>query len=399
MERAPLLKGQRVIELEEALEMTAAVGSRLTVETVPLERALGRVLARTVVSPIDSPPFDKSSMDGFAVMGDESSTRLRIVDVLAAGGEPRAQVRAGECARIMTGAMLPPGAGKVIRKELVEESDGFIVVRAPETSDNVIPRGANLRAGDVVLAPKRLAPQDIGILAACGVANVEVAVPPRVAVLSTGSELRSPGEALAVAEIYDSNAAQLTAQVSAMGCPCLALGKVADDRQALTREIRAALERCDVLLLSGGVSVGDFDFVPGCLTELGAKILFHGVSIKPGKPVLFAAARERFVFGMPGNPVSAFVIFEVIVKPFLYQRMGLSWEQPVFRGRLASRIERRSVERTEFLPVRARGGQVQPIPYHGSAHLNALADADGLIRVPKGTAVLQEGDEVDVRPV
>ena len=293
----------------------------------------------------------------------------------------------------------PPGAGRVIRKELVEETGGLIKVRGPETGDNVIPRGANLRAGDTVLAPKRLAPQDIGILAASGIASVEVAVPPIVGIIATGSEIRLPGETLGPGEIYNSNGVQLGSQCAAMGCPSRYLGTVADQRDVLTHALARALEQCEVVLLTGGVSEGDFDFVPRCLEELRAEILFHGVAVKPGKPTLFARRGDRFVFGLPGNPVSSFVIFEVFVKPFLYRRMGIEWSAPVFRGRLAAAISRTASDRTEFLPVRVRGGEVTPVAYHGSAHLNALGDADGLVRVEKGIQSLAKGVEVDVRPL
>lgn len=380
--------------------MTAAAGAaRFPVETVALECALGRVLAAPVISPIDSPPFAKSAMDGFAVRADDASSGFRVVEVLAAGAASRTELRAGECARIMTGAMLPPGAGRVIRREFADETAGTMRPRREETGRNVIPRGANLHAGDVVLSPKRLAPQDIGILAASGVARVEVAVPPTVGILSTGSEIRAPGEPLGAGEIYNSNAAQLAAQIAVTGCPARVLGAVADEKAGLLHAIRGGLAECDIVLLTGGVSAGDFDFVPDCLRELGAEILFHGVAVKPGKPTLFARAGERFVFGLPGNPVSTFVIFEIFVKPFLFRRMGIAWGPVQFRARLAQRISRRGAERTEFLPVRVQAGEVFPVAYHGSAHLNAIGEADGLIRVEKGVEALEQGVEVDVRPL
>ncbi len=388
-----------MIDLEEALKIIARVEPRRMEQTVSLDELPGRVLAREVLSPIDSPPFAKSAMDGFAVRSGDPSETFRIIDTVPAGGVPRNEIEAGECARVMTGAMLPPGAGRVIRKELVEEKDGVIRILGPETTDNVIPRGANLRAGDPVLQPKALSPQDVGILAASGFPTAAVMVPPAVGIISTGSEIRAPGEALGPGEIYNSNAAQLAAQLDAMRCPSRFLGMVADQPGPLAQAIASALQSCELVLLTGGVSAGDFDFVPQCLKELGAEILFHGVSVKPGKPTLFARREGRFVFGLPGNPVSSFVIFEIFVKPFLYRRMGLDWEPRVFRARLGARVSRKATERTEFLPVSARGGRLFPVAYHGSAHLNALGQADGLIRMEKGVATLEEGAEVDVRPL
>ena len=282
--------------------------------------------------------FRNPAMDGFAVRSDDGSVSFRIVEVVAAGGAPTRGLRAGECARIMTGAMLPLGAGRVIRKELVEEMDGSITVMGPETGDNVIPRGANLRAGDTVLLPKMLSAQDIGILAASGFASVAVMNAPSVGIISTGSEIRSPGEPLGPGEIYNSNAAQLVAQLAPLRCPTRFLGVVIDQPAPLSRAIESALSSCELVLLTGGVSAGDFDFVPRCLSELGAEVLFHGVAVKPGKPTLFARRGERFIFGLPGNPVSSFVIFEIFVKPFLYRWMGLDWKPHVFRARLGASV-------------------------------------------------------------
>jgi len=226
---------------------------------------------------------------------------------------------------------------------------------------------------------------------------VPVAVPPRVAILCTGTEIRAPGEPLAPGEIYNSSAAQLAAQLAAMRVPSQYLGAVADSRGALQEAVSAGLETCDVLLLTGGVSEGDFDYVPACLEALGAEVLFHGVAIKPGKPTLYARAGSTHIFGLPGNPVSTFVVFEIFVKPLLFRLMGIRAEPIVVRAPLASAISRREAERDEFRPVRISGGAAQLIAYHGSAHLNALSDAQGLIRITRGVTAIPAGETIDVR--
>ncbi len=388
-----------MIELDQALKILQEVPGNIRVQSVGLEDALGRVLAHEVLSPIDSPPFDKSAMDGFAVAAGNDSSEYRILDTIAAGNAPLREVGRGECARIMTGAMLPPGAGRVIRRELVEEKDGIIRLLKPEKGDNVIRKGENMKAGRPLLPPKILFPQDIGILAAAGIPRIDAAVPPATGIVSTGPEIRAPGEPLDPGQIYDSNGPQLSSQLSAMHCPCGFFARVDDERGQLSAVIAKALAACEVVLLTGGVSMGDFDYVPECLQDLGAQILFHGVAVKPGKPTLFARRGNKYVFGLPGNPVSTFVIFEVFVKPFLYRRMGIQWAPRAARARLAETIRRRDAGRTEFLPVRVREGMAEPVAFHGSSHLNALAEADGLIQVPRGVTEIVGGTEIDVRPL
>jgi molybdopterin molybdotransferase len=389
-----------MIDLDRALDIIRSVPAGTQVETVPLGDALGRVLARDVLSPIDSPPFDKSTMDGFAVGDGDDHGELTIVETVSAGGVPARSVGRGECARIMTGAMLPSGARRVIRREYVREEANSIHVHTPEQGDNVIRQGSNIRAGQPVLRPGVIGPPDVGVLAGSGIDRVTVAVPPRAVVLCTGPEIVPAGAPLGPGQIYDSNGPQLCAQLAAMYCPGSARTGVEDLPAPLAAAIEEALSSCDVLILTGGVSAGDFDYVPGCLRDRGAEILFHGVAVKPGKPVLFARRENQYVFGLPGNPVSSFVIFELLVKPFLYRRMGIDWMPAVFPGgRLSRAVNRTAADRTEFLPVRLRQGLVEAVAYHGSAHLNALAEADGFIRIEAGVHELPEGAQVDVRPL
>jgi molybdopterin molybdotransferase len=286
-----------------------------------------------------------------------------------------------------------------VRREYVQEGDGVVRIQGPESGDNVIRRGSSLRAGEPVLQPRVLGPQDIGILAASGIDRVDVVRPPRVRVLCTGPEIRPPGTALGPGQIYDSNGPQLRAQLAAMHCPAAVRSGVEDRPGPLAAAIAEELRSCDLLLLTGGVSAGDFDYVPRCLEEVGAEVLFHRVSIKPGKPTLFARRGEQYIFGLPGNPVSTFIIFEVFVRPFLYRRMGLDWTPATFQGWLARPLRRAPADRTEFLPVKVSRGAVTPVAYHGSAHLNALGGADGLVRIEIGVTELPEGTAVDVRPI
>ena len=390
---------QEVFDPDRALALLEAVPASGLTESVGLLEARGRVLAEEVLSPLDSPPFAKAAMDGYAVPGGGEGDTYRLVETVAAGDVPGRALGPGECAKIMTGAMLPAGADKVVRVEHTEQEAGVVRVLIPEPHRNVIERGENLKAGERVLTSRVLRPQDIGILASLGRASVRVAVPPRVAVIATGSELADPGGELGPGQIYNSNGFQLCAQAASCGCPYAYYGVAPDEPQALGGMLGRAMEECEVVLLSGGVSMGDLDFVPDMVRRAGARVHFHKLSIKPGKPTLFAQKGDTYLFGLPGNPVSTFVIFEVFVKILLFRRMGITYRPPAVRARLGAAIRRREAGRLEFRPVRLEGGVAVPVVYHGSSHLNVLAGADGLIRIEAQQNELTEGSEVHVRLV
>jgi molybdopterin molybdotransferase len=386
-----MLHPDAALALIEALEFSPRS------EEVALQAAPGRVLAGEVLSPLESPPFDKAAMDGYALAAGDASDSFRVIETVAAGQVPARVLRAGECARIMTGAMLPEGADRVVRVEYSEERQGRMRLTRPEPDRNVIERGENLKVGEKVLDRRRLRVQDIGVLASLGFESVRVARAPVVGIMATGSELREPGRRLGRGQIYNSNGAQLCAQAGELGCPTRYYGIQADDPAVLGRALEEALGGCDLLLLSGGVSMGEFDFVPRLLDELGAEIVFHRLAIKPGKPTLFARRRDSFVFGMPGNPVSAFVIFELLVKPFVYRWMGLHYRPLTVTSRLARSLRRGRTERVEYRPVRLAEGGIFPVRYQGSSHLNALAEANALVRFEQGVDCLEQGEEQYVR--
>ena len=382
---------------DAALKMINDLSFAPEVEQVPVAETLGRVLAEALPARVDSPPFSKAAMDGYALRSSDQADRFRILEMIAAGDVPEHRVAAGQCSKIMTGAMVPEGADKIVRVEFTRESEGWMTVVEPEPYENIIYRGENLRAGDPLLEPKMLRAQDIGVLSSQGYPSVPVAAVPLVGVITTGSELRAPGQQLDPGQIYDSNGPQLCAQVEAMHARCRSYGTVPDEPKQLAAAIEGALGECDLLLLSGGVSMGDLDFVPGVLKSLGAEILFHKLAVKPGKPTLFARKERSFVFGLPGNPVSTFIIFEVFVKAFLLRWMGIASTPRQVSGTLAQTVKRRDAERLEYRPVRLEKRRIVPLSYHGSSHLSALREAEGLIRVEIGTTRLEEGSELDVR--
>jgi molybdopterin molybdotransferase len=386
-----------MLEPEQALDLIRTLPPAGRTEEVPLMAATGRVLAESVRSGLDLPPFAKSAMDGYAVASGDPSTQWRVLETVAAGDVPAHLVEHGTCAKIMTGAMMPEGADKVIRVEYTEEADGIMRALQPESRQNIIQRGENLGKGDPVLEPRILKPQDIGVLASVGADRVRVACRPLVGIITTGSELRDPGQQIGPGEIYNSNGWQLYAQVEAAGSQAVYYGNAADRLDELAEAVTKALDACDLVLLSGGVSMGDFDFVPQAVKKCGVEIRFHGLAVKPGKPTLFGQRAEKYLFGVPGNPVATFVIFEVFIKALLYRLMGIDYRPPVVRARLARTIRRKSAKRVAFRPVQVVENEIHLISYHGSSHLNALSRANGLLRIDRGVEVIEEGTPLYVR--
>lgn len=380
-------------------------------EEVSLADALGRALPEAVQAGLDQPPFDKAAMDGFAFAAPAGGGDglWRVVSLVAAGAEAGAPPGPGDCARIMTGAPLPAGTNAVQRVEWTEEAGrdagGRDLVRftRPETVSNVIVRGENQRAGSILVGPRILGPQDIGILASDGRAFVRVARRPVVGVVSTGDELRAPGEELGRAAIYDSNGPALAAQAAAAGAEVRRYGIARDDAAALEALLVPALDECDIVLVSGGVSMGDFDYVPRILEKLGVRRVFHKIAMKPGKPTFYGRRGPTAVFGLPGNPVSTFVNFEFLVKAQLYRRMGLGYEPRLVAATLAQDLVRRECDRVEFFPMRfdreagRNGERLLPLAYRGSSMLSILAEADCLVRVEIGTSAIKEGSLVLAR--
>jgi molybdopterin molybdotransferase len=378
-------------------------------EKIPLDQALGRVLPMAMSSPIDHPPFDKSAMDGFAYGKTSPNGIYRVMEEIAAGEWSERPLGEGDAARIMTGAPLPPGATGVQRIEwtrsLERDREGLMLVAftKPESATNIIRKGENLKAGMEILGPRVLAPQDIGILAAAGIAEMEVLVRPKIGIISTGNEITPPGSYLPAASIYDSNGPQLKAQAEASGAQARFYGIARDEKEALKHTLALALEANDVVVVSGGVSMGDFDLVPSMLSSLEVEPLFHSIAMRPGKPTFFGRREETVVFGLPGNPVSTFVNFEILVKAYLWALQGIPRKPPTMRVRLGKSLARKGSDRVEFLPATLRLGEdgmvATPLQYHGSSMITVLADTDAFLRMEIGQEKIEEGAFIDARLV
>jgi molybdopterin molybdotransferase len=381
----------RLPEIDTALDWVLERATRLPLEDVAVESSSGRVLGEDARAFTDLPPVDSSAMDGFAVRAADTPGELRVVGESAAGSPADRALGAGEAIAISTGAVVPEGADAVVP---VEQTTGDVVVERVEPGENVRPRGGDICTDDLVLAEgTEIRPPQLAALAATGIGRVRCARVPRVAVLATGTELRRPGELLAPGEIYESNSLMLAAQLVQAGADPVVLDAVADDEGALRAALERALEH-DVVITSGGVSVGPHDLVRATLAELGAEEVFWRVSVKPGKPVAFAVHGQTLVFGLPGNPVSSLVGFELFVRPALRALRGAADPRPPYRQASLASSVRRDSRRDELVRARFVDGLLEPISGQDSHMIARAALAEALVRIPHGDGEVAAGTQV-----
>jgi molybdopterin molybdotransferase len=395
-----------VLSVEEALERILATVRVLEAEHVGLLQAAGRVLAEPVAADRDIPPLTNSAMDGYAVRSSDLAARppiqLRVVGEIAAGYVPDVVIEAGQAMRIMTGAPVPAGADTVVRFEDTKlYGDAVEILKAPRPGVNVRQAGEDVRAGQVVLKPGVvLRPQEIGMLAAVGRVEAAVVRRPRVAILATGDEVVPPDQPPGPGQIRDANSYTVAAQVQRCGGVPLLLG-VARDREALVRRgMREALEqRADLIITSGGVSVGDFDLVKQVLAAEG-EMHFWSLNMKPGRPLAFGVVGGVPLLGLPGNPVAAMISTELFARPALLKMQGFTdWGRPAIRARLTQPIARKDGRR-HYLRVRLRetamGYEATLTGEQGSGILSSLVQADGLAIIPEDVDHVHAGAEVEV---
>lgn len=371
-------------------------------EQVPFSEALGRVLAAPVRSDMDMPPWDKSAVDGFACLRSDLGKDLFVLETVPAGVMPSKEITPGTCLRIMTGAAIPQGADYVFMLEESEERDeGKVRFTGKEGRANIAKRAEDLYQSQTVLKPGHfIRPQHIAVMAMAGATEVTVSARPLVGVISTGNELVEPVKVPSGAQIRNSNGWQLIAQVERAGATGNYYGIAKDDIESTSRLLKAALKENDVVLISGGVSAGDFDLVPQVIKEAGLKEHFSQVAMQPGKPLTFFTGDKKAVFGLPGNPVSVFVQFEIMVRPFLNRMAGVTEKEPEIMMPLAADYSRLRADRRAYIPaIITDNYEVMPVEYHGSAHISSFAGAWGIITIPKGQSWIQKGEPVSVRQI
>jgi len=394
--------------LSKALEIIFSKVQPLGSEEVSLESGLGRVLAEDIVSEINIPPFDRSAVDGYAVRAKDTfgaspqnPVELRLVGSVEIGIPPKVFLRKGEAAKIMTGAMMPRGADASVMVENTKlEGDKLKVFASVTPGKNVSAMGEDIRAGEVALRRGQfLRPQEIGLLAAMGKLRIRVFRKPVVGILATGSELVRPGEKLEPAKVINANSHSLAACVQRWGGVSRILGIAPDDPEII-KKILKKTRHVDMLLVSGGSSVGEKDLVPDAIADMG-ELLFHGVAVRPGSPTGFGVVQGKPVFALSGFPVAALVAFDLLVRPALLVMQGLAPEHGrcCLRAKLARKISS-ALGRLEVVRVRLkREGEAvlaEPIAITGSSAFSSMTRADGFVIVPEDVERLEKGQEVEV---
>ncbi len=387
----------------QALEIVLGHVPLLDVEQIELSVALGRVMAEDVLADMDMPPFDKSAVDGFACRMTDIVNPLNVKEIISAGQDPMFIIGPGECAKIMTGAKVPAGADCVIMVENTQTlSENQIRFLGEKTAGNICYAGEDVKKGEIVLETGLLIqPQHVAVLAAFGCVQPWVYRKARVAVLSTGDELVEPYQTPSPTQIRNSNAWQLLAQLAKLPVISSYLGIVSDQEDATYQAICNAMSTNDLVIITGGISMGDFDLVPDSLQRAGFEFQFRSIAVQPGRPTIFATnPQQKICFALPGNPVSSFNQFELLVKPALYKMMGSNHRPIEFFVPLASEYKRNKSERLSMIPVRInRLGEAEIIEYHGSAHINALTHANALMFVQQGVTKISKGEKVRVRQI
>ena len=397
-----------MIPVSEAVSIVLKHAIKLNVESVALSDSLDRVLAEDIVADCDLPPFDRAQMDGYAVRAEDVSTtpaRLHIVGEAAAGRGWHHEMKAGEAVRIMTGAPVPVGADAVQQVELTREVDEaqFVeILQSVEAGRSIVRRASEIKIGETVLrAGEDINAAMIATLASFGYAEVKVGCRPRVAIMATGSELVDVDQKPGRDQIRDSNNYTLAAYAKLSGATAERLPLAGDDTEELKRQMAAAAKRSDVLITSGGVSMGVYDFTKAALKELGAEIFFERVSLRPGKPTVFARLGNTLVFGLPGNPVSVAVTFNLFARTALRAMQGAKQAELIGETAVLAHDLKGSIERESYLPAVLRTDAqgtllAEPLKWGGSSDFVAFARATALINVPAGVKMIEAGSQVKI---
>lgn len=401
-----------VVSIEEAeRRLYAHFKAVPRAEEVPLEKALGRVVANTIIAPIDVPPFDRASMDGYAVVAsdtfyadEEHPAEVGLIGYIRAGDRKKISIEKGKCAGIATGAPIPKGANAVVMVEYTDRIGKKVKIYKPVApGENIAGAGNDLMRGETILREGTvISPRESGVLAALGIEKIAVYQKPKVGIISTGDEVVEPGKKLEYGKIYDVNARAIADAVAENGGEAEFSGIVKDEPKALLAKLKEMIGKYDIVITSGGTSAGVGDLSYKVIDELGKPgIIVHGIAIKPGKPTIIGVAKNKPIFGLPGYPTSAMIIFDVFVAPLIRKLAGIAEkERKKIAAKAAMRIHS-AKGRYEYLLVNlvsGKGGNFSAYPIlTGSGAITTLAEADGYIEIPESKEMILEGSEVEVR--
>jgi len=394
-----------LISLEECKEVLFSLVQPIKrTERVPIVKAGGRVIAEDVIAPLNVPPFVRAAMDGYAVKAEDTFSaktlnpvKLKLVDSVLPGNFSRKVLKKGECIQIATGSPLPSGADAVVMVEDTEKEGEVIKVYKPvHPGENVSSAGTDIQKGQKVISRREfLTPAKVGVLASLGITQVEVFAKPEVAIISSGNEIISPGETLTEGKIYDVNSYTLFALVEENGCRGIILPKMEDEVENITQRIKEALSY-DLVIITGGSSVGEKDLMLEALSRIEGKILFHGIAVKPGKPTLASSVGEKIILCMPGYPTSCLTNGYGLLVPLLRKLAHFPKKREVTLKLPISRRVTSTLGRHQFLPVKIVNGKVVPV-FKESGAITSMSEAEGYIEIPANVDLLEKGDEVEVK--
>ena len=392
-----------MINISEALQIILENTQKTKIIEVAIVESLNMVLGEDVYSRDTLPPFNKSAMDGFALRSEDTlnikdEVHLNIIGIIKAGDYYEGEIKSGEAIKIMTGAPLPKGADTIIEIEKVNvKGDKLILNEGVKKHNHIIMAGEEIKEGDLALPKgKLMRPAEIGLLASLGYPKIKVYSPPVVAVLATGDELVNVDEKLEKGKIRNSNEYSMTSMIKSLGAEAVSLGIIKDDKEVLKERMLYAMENADIIISSGGASVGDFDFVEEVLGEIGADIKFTHIALKPGKPVTFATCKEKLFFALPGNPLSLITTFEAFVNPCIKAAMGKEVNEELFPVILANDFKIKRGNRTTYIYVNIKkDGEeyyAHELGSQCSNHLMTLSYANGIVIVPQHCESTKKGD-------
>lgn len=385
----------RMIKVEEALDLVKINSHSLPSENIDLKNSLGRALSEEVSSPINMPPFRQSAMDGYAV-NSNTENEYRLIGEVAAGSSQTYCLKEGEAIRIFTGAMVPDSADLVIAQEnITRVEDRITSTVISKMGQHIRPLGEQIKEGEVALKKgTTINPAGIGFLASIGVTEVNVHMQPKITIVVTGNELVVPGEKLLPGQIYESNSIMLKSIIEKHGFTEINIITIKDDYVSTKSSLMKAFEQSDLVIVTGGISVGDYDFVGKALTEIGCETIFYKVKQKPGKPIFFGKQKDRTVFALPGNPAAALTSFYIYVLPHLNALAGKSFEGLRQSNEIITEDYVKKGDRGQFLKALTINGKVKILDGQASSMLHTFASANALIYIPSEVTSLKKGDSV-----